>query len=131
MSYNAKILKHFNDPKNVGELEDSDDVGCGMVGAPSCGDVLKLSIKIKDNQIIDAKFLAFGCGAAIASSSLLTEKVIGKSIEDAEQISNKTISEELALPPVKLHCSVLAEEAIKEAIKNYKGKRKNQNNNDD
>ncbi|WP_342261849.1 iron-sulfur cluster assembly scaffold protein [Alphaproteobacteria bacterium endosymbiont of Tiliacea citrago] len=124
MSYNQKILNHFNLPKNVGELdENNDQVGSSLVGAPSCGDVLKFSIKIENNIIIDAKFLAFGCGAAIASSSLLTEKVIGKTLNEAEEISNQEIASELELPPIKYHCSVLAEEAIKDAIKDYKNKR--------
>lgn len=125
MAYNNKILEHFNSPKNVGELPENDNTtGSGLVGAPSCGDVLKLSIKVKDNLITDAKFLAFGCGAAIASSSLLTEKVIGRTLQEAENISNKEIANELELPPIKHHCSVLAEEAIKEALKNYKSKQK-------
>lgn len=120
MSYNAKILEHFNNPKNVGEMENAQDVGVGLVGAPSCGDVLKLSIRVKNDIIVDAKFLAFGCGAAIASSSLLTQKIIGKSLKEAEGFSNKELAEELELPPIKYHCSVLAEEAIKEAVKSYK-----------
>lgn len=120
MSYNTKILEHFNNPKNVGEMESSKDVGIGLVGAPSCGDVLKLSIKVQNDVIVDAKFLAFGCGAAIASSSLLTQKIIGKSLKEAEDFSNQELAEELELPPIKYHCSVLAEEAIKEAVKSYK-----------
>lgn len=123
MSYNNKILKHFNSPKNVGELDKSaKNTGFSLVGAPACGDVMQFSIQIENGTIVDAKFLAFGCGAAIASSSLLTHKVIGKSLKEAEKISNKDIAIELELPPIKHHCSVLAEEAIKEAIKNYHDK---------
>lgn len=125
MSYNDKILKHFDKPSNIGEIDENEiNTGVSLVGAPSCGDVLKFSIKIENNKIIDAKFLAFGCGAAIASSSLLTEKVIGKTLEEAQLISNKELANELALPPIKYHCSVLAEEAIKDAINNYENKNK-------
>ncbi|UWI83338.1 Fe-S cluster assembly scaffold IscU [Wolbachia endosymbiont of Howardula sp.] len=124
MSYNKKILDHYENPRNVGSLDKKDpNVGTGLVGAPSCGDVMKLQIKIDAQGIIeDAKFKTFGCGSAIASSSLLTEMIKGKKIEDVMKIKNTQISEELSLPPVKIHCSVLAEEAIKAAIRDYKSK---------
>ncbi|MBC6413549.1 MAG: Fe-S cluster assembly scaffold IscU [Chromatiales bacterium] len=124
MSYGEKVLDHYENPRNVGSLDKSDlQVGTGMVGAPACGDVMKLQIKVNDSGIIeDAKFKTYGCGSAIASSSLLTEKVIGKTIDEAQQIKNTEIVEELSLPPVKIHCSVLAEDAIKAALKDYHSK---------
>lgn len=123
MAYSKEVLEHFNNPQNVGEMDaNAPDTGVSVVGAPSCGDVLQFSIKIKDGRIVDSKFKAFGCGSAIASSSLLTQKVIGRNIEEAEKITNEDIAKELSLPPIKLHCSVLAREAIQEAIKNYKNK---------
>ena len=123
MAYGDKVIDHYENPRNVGSLDKGDlSVGTGVVGAPECGDVMKLQIKIKDGIIEDAKFKTFGCGSAIASSSLATEWVKGKSIEDAMQIKNTQIVEELALPPVKIHCSVLAEDAIKAAIEDYKKK---------
>ena len=126
MAYSEKVIDHYENPRNVGKLdESSEDVGTGMVGAPACGDVMRLQIKVNDDGIIeDAKFKTYGCGSAIASSSLLTEWVKGKSIDDAEQIKNTSIAEELALPPVKIHCSVLAEDAIKAAVRNVREKRK-------
>ena len=123
MAYGKKVLDHFNNPRNVGEMDEkAKNTGVTVVGAPSCGDVVEFSIKIEDNKIKDAKFKAFGCGSAIASSSYLTEQVVGKTLEEASQINNKDIASALALPPIKWHCSVLAEEAIKGAIKNYQGK---------
>ena len=124
MSYNKKIIDHFENPKNVGTLDAaSADVGTGLVGAPACGDVMRLQIKVNSEGIIeDAKFKTFGCGSAIASSSLVTDWVKFKTIEEAEKITNKQIVEELSLPPVKVHCSVLAEDAIKAAIKDWKEK---------
>jgi len=124
MAYSKKVLDHYENPRNVGKFDpDEDDIGTGMVGAPACGDVMRLQIKVNDDGVIeDAKFKTYGCGSAIASSSLLTEWVKGKSLEDAECIRNTEIAEELALPPVKIHCSVLAEDAIKAAIKDYKEK---------
>ncbi|WP_018861788.1 MULTISPECIES: Fe-S cluster assembly scaffold IscU [unclassified Thioalkalivibrio] len=121
MAYSDKVLDHYENPRNVGSFDKNDDtVGTGMVGAPACGDVMKLQIKVNDNGVIeDAKFKTYGCGSAIASSSLLTEWVRGKTLEEASQIKNTQIAEELALPPVKIHCSVLAEDAIKAAISNY------------
>ena len=121
MSYSEKVLDHYENPRNVGSFDKDDaQVGTGMVGAPACGDVMKLQIKVDDNGVIeDAKFKTYGCGSAIASSSLLTEWVKGKSLDEARQIKNTDIAEELALPPVKIHCSVLAEDAIKAAIDNY------------
>jgi len=125
MAYSDKVLDHYENPRNVGTFEDSDQVGTGMVGAPACGDVMKLQIKVSDNGIIeDAKFKTYGCGSAIASSSLLTEWVKGKSLTEASMIKNTDIAEELALPPVKIHCSVLAEDAISAAIEDYKSKKK-------
>jgi len=122
MSYSAKVVDHFENPRNIGSLDKNDSaVGTGLVGAPACGDVMKLQLKITNNGIIeDAKFKTFGCGSAIASSSLITEMVKGQTIEYAQSISNSDIAEELSLPPVKIHCSVLAEDAIKAAIKDYK-----------
>ena len=123
MAYSDKVLDHYENPRNVGRLEEGDDdVGTGMVGAPACGDVMRLQIKVTDGIIQDAKFKTYGCGSAIASSSLLTEWVKGKNLEDAGQIRNTDIAEELALPPVKIHCSVLAEDAIKAAIADYRNK---------
>jgi nitrogen fixation NifU-like protein len=123
MAYSEKVLDHYENPRNVGVLEDDDSVGTGMVGAPACGDVMKLQIKVGDDGIIqDARFKTYGCGSAIASSSLVTEWVKGKSLDEASQIKNTQIAEELALPPVKIHCSVLAEDAIAAAIENYRKK---------
>jgi len=124
VAYSDKVLDHYENPRNVGSLDKDDPtVGTGMVGAPACGDVMKLQIKVDENDIItDAKFKTYGCGSAIASSSLLTEWVRGKTLNEAEQIKNTEIVEELALPPVKIHCSVLAEDAIKTAIADLKGK---------
>ena len=124
MPYSDKVLDHYENPRNVGKLDMLDkNVGTGMVGAPACGDVMRLQIQVNDEGIIeDAKFKTYGCGSAIASSSLLTEWVRGKSIDEAEQIKNTTIAEEPALPPVKIHCSVLAEDAIKAAVADYKKK---------
>ena len=121
MAYSDKVLDHYENPRNVGKWDpDVDGVGTGMVGAPACGDVMRLQIKVKDGIIEDAKFKTYGCGSAIASSSLLTEWVKGMSLEDAGTIKNVDLANELALPPVKIHCSVLAEDAIKAAIANYK-----------
>ena len=124
MAYSDKVLDHYENPRNVGAFDKSDSkVGTGMVGAPACGDVMKLQIKVNDDGIIeDAKFKTYGCGSAIASSSLLTEWVKGKSLTEASLIKNSDIAEELALPPVKIHCSVLAEDAITAAIDDYKSK---------
>ena len=123
MAYSDKVLDHFENPKNIGSLDKNDvHVGTGLVGAPECGDVMKLQIEVKDNKIIDAKFKTFGCGSAIAASSLATEWVKDRSIEDAMTLNNVEIVEELSLPPVKIHCSVLAEDAIKAAIADYKQK---------
>lgn len=125
MTYSKKLLDHYENPRNVGSLNNSDaDVGTGLVGAPACGDVMKLQIKVNEQGVIeDAKFKTFGCGSAIASSSLVTEWVKNKKIDDAINITNKEIAQELSLPPVKIHCSVLAEEAIKAAIADYKKKK--------
>ena len=125
MAYSDKVLDHYENPRNVGTFDKDDSkVGTGMVGAPACGDVMKLQIKVNDDGIIeDAKFKTYGCGSAIASSSLLTEWVKGRHIDDAEQIKNTELAEELALPPVKIHCSVLAEDAIKTAVKDVREKR--------
>ena len=125
MAYSEQVLDHYENPRNVGKMDETDaHVGTGMVGAPACGDVMRLQIKVNDDGMIeDARFKTYGCGSAIASSSLLTEWVKGKSIEDAAKISNVEIAEELALPPVKIHCSVLAEDAIKAAVKDIKEKR--------
>ncbi len=125
MAYSEKVIDHYENPKNVGSMDKNDaDVGTGMVGAPACGDVMKLQLRINDDGIIeDAKFKTFGCGSAIASSSLVTTMVKGKSIEEAEQIKNSDIAAELALPPVKIHCSVLAEDAVKAAIADYRSKK--------
>jgi|TARA_B110000908_G_scaffold20217_1_gene22805 nitrogen fixation NifU-like protein len=125
MAYGKKVMDHYENPRNVGILDkDADNVGTGMVGAPACGDVMRLQIQVsKDGLIEDAKFKTYGCGSAIASSSLLTEWVKGMNIEDAGNIKNSEIAEELALPPVKIHCSVLAEDAIKAAVNDFKSKR--------
>jgi len=121
--YSDKVLDHYENPRNVGKMDrNAKNVGTGMVGAPACGDVMQLQIEVEDNIITDAKFKTFGCGSAIASSSLLTEWVKGKSLEEAGRISNTDIARELTLPPVKIHCSVLAEDAIKAAIEDYKKK---------
>ena len=123
MAYSEKVLDHYENPRNVGVIDDDQSVGTGMVGAPACGDVMKLQIKVGDDGIIeDAKFKTYGCGSAIASSSLVTEWVKGKSLDEASEIRNTHIAEELSLPPVKIHCSVLAEDAIAAAIENYKQK---------
>jgi len=124
MAYSDKVIDHYENPRNVGKMDmDDPDVGTGMVGAPACGDVMKLQIKVNDQGVIeDAKFKTYGCGSAIASSSLLTEWVKGKSLEQAAAIKNTELAQELALPPVKIHCSVLAEDAIKAAIKDYQQK---------
>ena len=124
MAYSAQVLDHYENPRNVGTFaKEIKRVGTGMVGAPACGDVMKLQIKVNENGIIeDAKFKTYGCGSAIASSSLVTEWIKGKSLEEASSIKNTQIAEELALPPVKIHCSILAEDAIKAAIKDYKEK---------
>ena len=123
MAYSNKVIDHYNEPRNVGSFDKNDDaVGTGLVGAPECGDVMKLQIKVENDQIVDAKFKTFGCGSAIASSSLATEWVKGKSIDEAMSIQNTEIVEELSLPPVKIHCSVLAEDAIKAAISDYKSR---------
>ena len=121
MAYSEKVIDHYNEPRNVGSFEKSDDkVGTGLVGAPECGDVMKLQIKVENEKIVDAKFKTFGCGSAIASSSLATEWVKGKTLDEALAIQNTEIVEELSLPPVKIHCSVLAEDAIKAAIQDYR-----------
>jgi len=123
MAYGEKVLDHYENPRNVGSFESSDDVGTGMVGAPACGDVMKLQIKVNDDGVIeDAVFKTYGCGSAIASSSLLTEWVKGKTLDQAQAIKNTQIAEELALPPVKIHCSVLAEDAINAAVADYRQK---------
>jgi nitrogen fixation NifU-like protein len=125
MAYSDKVLDHYENPRNVGTLDKNDDnVGTGLVGAPACGDVMRLQIQVGDDGLIqDARFKTFGCGSAIASSSLATEWIKGKSVDEAEKLSNSQIAEELNLPPVKIHCSVLAEDAIKSAIEDYRGKR--------
>jgi nitrogen fixation NifU-like protein len=124
VAYSEKVLDHYENPRNVGQLDEhSKNVGTGMVGAPACGDVMRLQIQVNDQGIIeDAKFKTYGCGSAIASSSLLTEWVKGKHLDDAEKIRNTEIAEELALPPVKIHCSVLAEDAIKTAVRDVRAK---------
>lgn len=123
MAYSTKVLDHYENPRNVGSFEKGDtSVGTGMVGAPACGDVMKLQIKVEDGVITDARFKTYGCGSAIASSSLVTEWVKGKTLDQAGTIRNTHIAEELALPPVKIHCSILAEDAIKAAIADYKQK---------
>ena len=129
MAYSDKVLDHYENPRNVGKLDDEDvNVGTGMVGAPACGDVMRLQIKVDDDGVIeDAKFKTYGCGSAIASSSLLTEWVKGRSLDQATEIKNKDIADELGLPPVKIHCSVLAEDAIQAAIADVKSKRQEKN----
>jgi nitrogen fixation NifU-like protein len=123
MAYGEKVLDHYENPRNVGSFKNQDNIGTGMVGAPACGDVMKLQIKVSDEGVIeDAVFKTYGCGSAIASSSLLTEWVKGKTLDEAQAIKNTQIAEELALPPVKIHCSVLAEDAINAAITDYKQK---------
>jgi nitrogen fixation NifU-like protein len=123
MAYGEKVLDHYENPRNVGSFDNADNIGTGMVGAPACGDVMKLQIKVSDDGVIeDAVFKTYGCGSAIASSSLLTEWVKGKTLEEAKAIKNTDIAEELALPPVKIHCSVLAEDAINAAISDYRSK---------
>jgi len=124
MAYSDKVLDHYNNPRNVGSMDKkSNEVGTGVVGAPECGDVMKLQIQVEGDTIVDAKFKTFGCGSAIASSSLATEWVKGRTLDEALKISNTEIVEELSLPPVKIHCSVLAEDAIKAAIQDFKAKR--------
>jgi nitrogen fixation NifU-like protein len=129
MAYSKAVIDHYENPRNVGSFDKSDiSVGTGMVGAPACGDVMKLQIKVNDNGIIeDARFKTYGCGSAIASSSLVTEWVKGKTLDEAQTIKNTQIAEELALPPVKIHCSILAEDAIKAAIEDYRNKHDNAN----
>jgi nitrogen fixation NifU-like protein len=129
MAYSDKVIDHYENPRNVGSFDKNDlDIGTGMVGAPACGDVMKLQIKVDENGIIsDARFKTYGCGSAIASSSLVTEWVKGKSLDQASTIKNTEIATELALPPVKIHCSILAEDAIKAAIEDYKKKHDNSN----
>ena len=123
MSYSKEVLDHYEKPRNIGSMDTrSKSIGTGLVGAPECGDVMKLQIEVKDNKIVDAKFKTFGCGSAIASSSLATEWVKGKSLDEAHTIKNTDIVKELSLPPVKIHCSVLAEDAIKAAISDYRNK---------
>ena len=123
MAYSDKVIDHYENPRNVGSFsKDEEHVGTGMVGAPACGDVMKLQIKVEDGVITDARFKTYGCGSAIASSSLVTEWVKGKTLDQAGSIKNSLIAEELALPPVKIHCSILAEDAIKAAIEDYKKK---------
>ena len=123
MAYSNKVIDHFNNPRNMGSLDKkADDIGTGIVGAPECGDVMKLQIKVEGEKIVDAKFKTFGCGSAIASSSLATEWMKGKTLAEAEKIRNTEIVQELTLPPVKIHCSVLAEDAIKAAISDYRKK---------
>ena len=123
MAYSDQVLDHYNNPRNVGVMDPKDpNVGTGMVGAPACGDVMRLQIKIEDNIVTDAKFKTYGCGSAIASSSLLTEWVKGMNVSDVDAIKNSQIADALALPPVKIHCSVLAEDAIKSAVADYRNK---------
>jgi nitrogen fixation NifU-like protein len=123
MAYSDKVIDHYENPRNVGSFaKDESGIGTGMVGAPACGDVMKLQIRVEDGVIVDAKFKTYGCGSAIASSSLITEWVKGKTLEQAGAIKNAEIAEELALPPVKIHCSILAEDAIKAAIEDYRKK---------
>ena len=123
MSYSPQLIDHYENPRNVGKMDPNDPtVGTGLTGAPACGDVMKLQIRVEDGIIVDAKFKTYGCGSAIASSSLVTEWVKGKSLNEAEQIKNSEIAEELALPPVKIHCSILAEDSIKAAVADYRKK---------
>ena len=124
MAYSEKVIDHYENPRNVGVFDPKEEnIGTGMVGAPACGDVMRLQIKVEDNIITDAKFKTYGCGSAIASSSLVTEWVKGMSLDEANNIKNSELAEELALPPVKIHCSVLAEDAIKAAVSDYKQKK--------
>lgn len=126
MAYSDKVIDHYENPRNVGSfVKDDPNVGTGMVGAPACGDVMKLQIKVEDGIITDAKFKTYGCGSAIASSSLVTEWLKGRTLDQASNITNSSIAEELALPPVKIHCSILAEDAVKAAIEDYKKKNDN------
>jgi nitrogen fixation NifU-like protein len=127
MAYSDKVVDHYENPRNVGKFDIDDTIGTGMVGAPACGDVMKLQIKVIDGIITDARFKTYGCGSAIASSSLVTELVKGLSIDEALLINNSQLAEELALPPVKIHCSILAEDAIKAAVEDYKKKHDNIN----
>lgn len=127
MAYSDKVIDHYENPRNVGKLDNDNTVGTGVVGAPACGDVMRLQIKVEDGIITDAKFKTYGCGSAIASSSLVTEWVKGKTLEQAGSIKNSDIADELALPPVKIHCSILAEDAIKAAIADYQKKHDNAN----
>jgi nitrogen fixation NifU-like protein len=128
MSYSEAVLDHYENPRNVGKMDINDlDVGTGLVGAPACGDVLKLQIRVEDGIITDAKFKTYGCGSAIASSSLVTEWIKGRTLDEASAIRNTDIAQELALPPVKIHCSILAEDAIKSAIEDYRKKHANTN----
>ena len=123
MSYSPQLIDHYENPRNVGSFaKDEEGIGTGMVGAPACGDVMKLQIKVENGVITDARFKTYGCGSAIASSSLVTEWVKGKTLDEARTITNSTIAEELALPPVKIHCSILAEDAIKAAVDDYRSK---------
>lgn len=123
MAYSTQVIDHYENPRNVGSFDKGDDtVGTGMVGAPACGDVMKLQIKVEDGVITDARFKTYGCGSAIASSSLITEMVKGMTLEQATEIKNNDLAEELALPPVKIHCSILAEDAIKAAVADYRAK---------
>ena len=123
MAYSDKVIDHYENPRNVGSFSTTDDtIGTGMVGAPACGDVMRLQIKVEEGVIVDARFKTYGCGSAIASSSLVTEWVKGRTLEEAGSISNSKIAEELALPPVKIHCSILAEDAIKAAVEDYRKK---------
>jgi nitrogen fixation NifU-like protein len=122
MAYSEKVIDHYENPRNVGKFDIDETIGTGMVGAPACGDVMKLQIKVEKGIIVDARFKTYGCGSAIASSSLVTEWVKGKTLDQAREITNITIAEELALPPVKIHCSILAEDAIKAAINDYNNK---------
>lgn len=127
MAYSEKVIDHYENPRNVGSFsKEEEGVGTGMVGAPACGDVMKLQIKVENGVITDAKFKTYGCGSAIASSSLVTEWVKGKTLDEASSIKNSQIAEELALPPVKIHCSILAEDAIKAAVADYRAKQSNQ-----
>jgi nitrogen fixation NifU-like protein len=126
MAYSSQVIDHYENPRNVGSFDKTDpEIGTGMVGAPACGDVMKLQIKVEDGIITDAKFKTYGCGSAIASSSLVTEWVKGKTLDEAQTIKNTEIAQELALPPVKIHCSILAEDAIKAAIEDYRKKHTN------
>ena len=126
MAYSQKVIDHYENPRNVGKFDIDENVGTGMVGAPACGDVMKLQIEVHEGIITDAKFKTYGCGSAIASSSLVTELLKGKTLDEAQTIKNSHIAEELALPPVKIHCSVLAEDAIKSAIADYRKKNETQ-----